>query len=358
MTYTGTSQLYDAQTAKGQRIDSLGAARVEQSYRMVGPRFDATLTGAIWSSPVLQTTFDLFWQYTLGAATGSAAAGQAGNIATFTSGTTANNWVSGRSARVARFVFNNQNMWRALIRTTTVAPGTAASSTTFFGACGINAGAATAGFPTNGYCFAVDGTGAVSVQAHSGNAGTSLGTPRLNISSGFNGTLGSTYTIPDVNFHAYEILYFDASVMFFIDGQLLHKAIPTTLMFSPVMSNPIGFSIVNGASPSSRTIIVSDSTILRFGAVEPKTQSAYIAGATGTLCKTGVGNLQKIIVGTPVNGGTVTVYDNTAASGTILALLTYGSASLGPVSLDINVFFQTGLYVVPSGTQNVTVVFD
>ena len=144
MTYSGTTQLYDPKTVTSQRIDALGSAQVEQRERVAGYRFGAVLAGAIYSSPVLQTTYDLFWAYTLGAATGSAAAGQTGSLATFTSGTTANNWVSGKSQSLGQFRFATQNSWRALIRTSTVAPGVAASSTTFFGPIAVNAGAATA----------------------------------------------------------------------------------------------------------------------------------------------------------------------------------------------------------------------
>jgi hypothetical protein len=55
------------------------------------------------------------------------------------------------------------------------------------------------------------------------------------------------------------------------------------------------------------------------------------------------------------NAGSVTVYDNTAASGTVLATIDTGKA-LG--TLDFDVAFGTGLTVVTASGAKVVVVYE
>lgn len=82
-----------------------------------------------------------------------------------------------------------------------------------------------------------------------------------------------------------------------------------------------------------------------------------IATATTTTVKPTPGVLHAITVGTLVASATITVYDNTAGSGTKLATLTLPSTITGvdPFTVILDVGFGTGLTIVTSGATDITV---
>lgn len=85
-----------------------------------------------------------------------------------------------------------------------------------------------------------------------------------------------------------------------------------------------------------------------------------ITTQTTTTLKSGSGLLKKIIINTPVALGVITIYDNTAASGTKIGTLTLPAAllSTGATSLDFGINFTTGLTIVTSGaTMDITAVY-
>jgi hypothetical protein len=72
--------------------------------------------------------------------------------------------------------------------------------------------------------------------------------------------------------------------------------------------------------------------------------------------KSGPGVLHTICVNTPANTGTVQAYDNTAASGNEIALVTSATGKSGCQTFDTA--FWVGLTVLTaSATQDVTVSF-
>lgn len=85
-----------------------------------------------------------------------------------------------------------------------------------------------------------------------------------------------------------------------------------------------------------------------------------IASATTTVCRSGKGFLSKIVVNTAVANGVITVYDNTAASGTKIATITMPATLLqNHFTLDFGkVMFNTGLTVVTSAATDITVVIE
>ena len=72
-----------------------------------------------------------------------------------------------------------------------------------------------------------------------------------------------------------------------------------------------------------------------------------------TLIKSGNGILHAIVVNTGA-AGIVTVYDNTAGSGTKIATLKSGVAE-GTYTFDLK--FDNGLYVIPAAAVNVTYIY-
>jgi hypothetical protein len=78
-----------------------------------------------------------------------------------------------------------------------------------------------------------------------------------------------------------------------------------------------------------------------------------ISTATTTTVKTGAGTLHSIVVNT-TGAGSVTVYDNTAASGTKIATL---KASIVEGTYLFDVAFATGLTIVTAAASDVTVTY-
>lgn len=79
----------------------------------------------------------------------------------------------------------------------------------------------------------------------------------------------------------------------------------------------------------------------------------YISTADTTVVKTGAGTLHRLIV-TGGTAGTIVVYDNTAASGNIIASFASTAAAS---SYEFNVDFTVGLTVVTAAATNVTVSY-
>ena len=81
---------------------------------------------------------------------------------------------------------------------------------------------------------------------------------------------------------------------------------------------------------------------------------SYTATAATTVVKTGQGVLRRLIVegGTT---GTIIIYDNTAASGTIIASFDTTNAL---ANYQFDVPFVTGLTVVTGGNTKITVIYS
>lgn len=81
-----------------------------------------------------------------------------------------------------------------------------------------------------------------------------------------------------------------------------------------------------------------------------------ITTATTTVVKGAPGKLVHIVVNKPVAMSTITIYDNTAGSGTKIGTVT-NSAVTTPYFLDYDLRFATGLTSVTSGADDITVVY-
>lgn len=83
-----------------------------------------------------------------------------------------------------------------------------------------------------------------------------------------------------------------------------------------------------------------------------------IATNTTSTLKTGTGTLKRIIVNKAVASGVITIYDNTSATGTKIATITHPATLLQTnYFLEFDVYFSTGLTVVTSSTDDITVVY-
>lgn len=82
-------------------------------------------------------------------------------------------------------------------------------------------------------------------------------------------------------------------------------------------------------------------------------KTAYISTATTTTVKTGNGRLHSITLGETA-AGAITIYDNTAASGTVIAVL---KASVVEQTFIFDVAFTTGLTIVTAGASKLQVSY-
>lgn len=82
-----------------------------------------------------------------------------------------------------------------------------------------------------------------------------------------------------------------------------------------------------------------------------------LAAPTTTAVKSGAGVLHTVTFNKPVAGGVVTIYDNTAGSGTIIGTITV-PASPQPVTLTYDASFATGLTIITATqAQDITVSY-
>lgn len=84
-----------------------------------------------------------------------------------------------------------------------------------------------------------------------------------------------------------------------------------------------------------------------------------ITSATTTTVKSGAGTFRALTVNTYVASATITIYDNTAGSGTKIATITLPSTITGdsPATLRYDIAFATGLTIVTSGATDLTVSY-
>lgn len=78
-----------------------------------------------------------------------------------------------------------------------------------------------------------------------------------------------------------------------------------------------------------------------------------IASATTTTVKSGSGHLHSIVVNTTA-AGTITIYDNTAGSGTKIGIM---KASIVEGTYLFNCAFATGLTIVTGAASDITVTY-
>jgi hypothetical protein len=308
---------------------------VNQPYHVVGTPFGASNDTNFWT---LANT-----------GTGSAA-GVANSIVTLTSGTAASAYGKITSVRSGRYIHGHPLSFAANVRLTAV---TVANTLRGWGAVTLSTVA-----PQNGVYFSVNAAGALSINYV--NA-TSIQT----VTSGsFNGVINQF--VLDTNVHLYEIQYSVTGAYFFVDNLLIHSVTPTTGILYQLPTFPISAWATSTAASTSASLEIWDASILREGRAETAPNFFFQAGATaGVNLKVGAGAVRSVIISNITSGSVVTLYDNTAASGTVL--WASGSLTTGPgtnvsepITLEMReIPFFTGLeLVIATANCNVLVVYE
>ena len=91
------------------------------------------------------------------------------------------------------------------------------------------------------------------------------------------------------------------------------------------------------------------------GALDVSMRNKYlnVVGNRTDVVKSGPGVLQAIMINNSTTGGVLTIYDDTAASGTKIATITLPTGGVNPVPTAISnlgIEFETGLTVVTTGS--------
>lgn len=89
--------------------------------------------------------------------------------------------------------------------------------------------------------------------------------------------------------------------------------------------------------------------------MDRRLKATNITTATTTTVKSGMGVLKRIVFNKPVALSTVTIYNNTAGSGAKIGTIT-NTADVKPYFLDFGSYFDTGLTIVTSGADDITVI--
>ena len=315
--------------------------RVVIPYRIVGSTF-------------VGTTIDTnFW--TPSAASGATVAPtQTDGESVVSTLTTANGLCNLQSVRTGRYVAGASNRYRGVHRTNNT--GEASNNIRRWGAFSTSGGAF---FELNGTTINVC-TAKTNLTSSATNPGDA-GVYRVAAASWNQDVTAPTLT----NVNTYEIYWTNSSVWFVINGVLKHKVSTTTQTWCDFLNFPVRLESTNSnASVQPNILYTRTASIYRLGSEQTLPTWKYQSGTTaGVIAKIGQGNLHRIIVGTPVSGSVVTVYDGTTTGGNVIFSFTFTAGAQSnnqPFSLDMgNLPFLTGLFlVIATQNANVTLIYE
>lgn len=134
--------------------------------------------------------------------------------------------------------------------------------------------------------------------------------------------------------------------------KLLIAALGAVLWAAPTLADDnVVITQANGSNAALAASCTGGSNISgppKVCSLTPGGLASHISTATTTVVKSGAGFLHSITINTKGTvASTVTVYDNTAGSGTVLAVI--DSLTLSG-TFALNVAFATGLTIVTTGT--------
>lgn len=309
--------IVDEETKTRVEVDTLGSLKTITPIRLVGTAFSgATKDTNFWTEAV----------------TGTGSVAQDGDI-TLATGETADSTAKYSTNRMARKVPGASNQFKFVGRLVT-APQ--ANNLRRCGAYGTN----------NGFFFQVNGT-TFGVGSRKGGVDTIVN------SGSFNGNYGASLSI-GTTFGRFVIEYDHLSAKFFVNGVLLHTITASTTALNNTLDFPITMENNNsGGNTTDNSFEILFATILRLGELETESNYKYLGANATTVCKYGAGRLVRVV--NVDNAGTVTLYDNTAGSGTQIAVIDTAKA-LG--TLEFGLPFSTGLTAVVATGAKVVLVYE
>ena len=315
--------IVDEETGTRVEVDSLGSLKTVTPVRLVGTVFDGTVKDTnFWTEVVTEGgSVTKAGEITLSTGELESSSGAGGGTAAY------------YSVRRARKIAGASNQLRAVAKLNT-APQ--ADNVRRLGAYDSQ----------DGFFFQVDGL-TFGVGCRKGGADTIV------TSGNFNGNYGTT-VVMDTAIKRLVIEYDHLSTKFFVNGVLLHTVTGSTAALTNTLTLPVYMENNNSnGNDYDNSFTVRFACIVRLGELKTEGTYKYIGTNTTTICKYGAGDLIRIL--NVDNAGTVTIYDNTAASGTQIAIIDSVKA-LG--TLDFEVGFSIGLTVVTETGAKVVVVYE
>lgn len=306
--------LFDPESGRTAYVDQYDSLKTAEAVRLLGGNFiGSTLNANIWTSTLV------------GSGTSAVSGGQI-NLAT---GVTANSSAALTSVDIAPYISGNVHNYVADVRIGTLG---VSNNSKKWGPHSTTDGAY---FKYENSAFSV-----CTLKASTENC----------VASG-SFTNGQTVTL-DTNFHKYEVAYTSSEVHFYQDRKLLHKIIITDSPLFATYHFPARASNVNsGGGTTNSSLFITAVAIHRYGASENRPRSSFFNTVTTNTLKSEPGTLHILCVNRTGGIGTttVTLYDNTAASGTIISQITLGGN--GAICQELSVDFNVGLTVV-NGSAN------
>jgi hypothetical protein len=269
------------------------------------------------------------------AVTGTGTATVANGRLEVRTGATANSTAEAHTEALGRFISGSHQVFRAGIKITD--SGTANNKRRW--------GAFDA---TSGYFYELDGTTLYAVSRRAATDTRVASSAWSDITSFGNGTGGSA---------RYEIIYFGNTAIFAVNGETHHRmsgevgGLPRT----NGTNFPNRFECNNsGGSTSDVTLVITGTSQQRYGPDNTSPRYKRVTGTTTTVLKSDSGRFHRMIVGK--GAGTVTIYDNTAASGTVIANLELEQKGH---YIEFMVDFYNGLTVSASDAgADITYIYD
>lgn len=165
-------------------------------------------------------------------------------------------------------------------------------------------------------------------------------------------------TVPTLtNANIYEIYYTNRTLYFSINGLLVNTISSLTDTWTDTLSLPARADNINSGSTTNSIMYLRAATIYRLGAEKSTPISKYYATAGTEILKYSAGFLHRIIINDGLPGSSITIYDNTAGSGTIIGYINTATVST-PVSIEFGCPFYTGLTIVLVNDVSHTVVYE
>jgi len=304
-----------------------GEQRVAEVTRLIGTQFvGATLDPNFWTATVLN----------------NATVTQANSEVILTSGTTSNGSAKLNTVRKARYVSGVANSFRAFIQLSDT--GTANNVRRW----GVGSGASLPVI-TDGAYFKLNGT--------TFGVATLKGSVETVVNSGsFNGA-SSTYTVT-TNAVLAEIFYAQSTVIFTINGVIIHTVSAAVNTWSNLINLNIFMDNINSGNTTSVTLESRAASVRRYGKLVSNPQYFRISGNAAThILKYGAGSIHGLVFNN-TSGTSFIIYDNFAGSGNVIGTITTTSNALGTWDYH-DLPFNEGLCIVTTGNGlDLTVIYE
>lgn len=268
---------------------------------------------------------------------------------TMDTGTTANSAVEIQSTDVARFIPANYNTTHHAVAIPDGA-SYAANNSRKWGAFD-----ATDAANINGVYWELD-SGSWYV-AHSLN-----GVATRIAQASWNGVGVLAFPDNSVNTNVYEVEYNAGSVIFRVNGNVMHRVNLTATPYADNIHFPVGMSNTNsGGSTTDVSMKIRAAAIYTLGQGKGVDRPHYMVGTqTGHLVKAGPGHLGKVIIARNGAGGgdvTIEVYDGITAVNQIGRIAIDTDMT---TTVDYDITFNNGLFMIVTGlgTLGTTITFD